>query len=250
MLRPDIGPSWHLEYKFHSFVDFCIWVLERDGLQVAPFDRHHGGDTMLQRVGLTADDWLAWMHDVVTFYQQAMQALHQLSWQAMTRWKQSLEEQGGFHWHAQAEPLPSEWTASLAQSLRSASGPSVYDQRLLMTRLFENPPPALWHGNADVSHRLYDLWEHYGSRGKQWTDHLLMQWMVDGTEEQLQKDLLPYHARLEMLNICFAKYSQEVDYLIPPVSVIMTLADGQLDGDTFRLRVLRAAEELAMGTAS
>jgi hypothetical protein len=41
------------------------------------------------------------------------------------------------------------------------------------------------------------------------------------------------------------EYPQEVYYLVPPVSVIMTVVNGHLDGETFRTYTLRAAEELA-----
>jgi len=66
----------------------------------------------------------------------------------------------------------------------------------------------------------------------------------DGTAHQLWADLEPYRTRLDSLYIHFVAYSQPVDYLVPPVSIIFAVANGQLDGPTFRKRVLRAAEGL------
>ncbi len=61
----------------------------------------------------------------------------------------------------------------------------------------------------------------------------------DGTSNRLWDDLQPYHTRLEALTIHFVEYPQEVDYLVPPVSVIMAVANGQLDGEAFRARAFR-----------
>jgi hypothetical protein len=34
---------WYCSYRFNMSVDFCIWVLESDGLRVLPFDQHPSG---------------------------------------------------------------------------------------------------------------------------------------------------------------------------------------------------------------
>ena len=46
-------------------INFCVWVLQRDGLAVPPFDRHPPGDGSLQAVGLDAERWLSWFTETV-----------------------------------------------------------------------------------------------------------------------------------------------------------------------------------------
>lgn len=68
--------------------------------------------------------------------------------------------------------------------------------------------------------------------------------------KRLWDDLKPYHTRLETLAIHLVEYPQEVYYPVPPVSVIMTVVNGHLGGETFRTLVLRAAEELVRSNPS
>lgn len=50
-LTTGIGPA----------IDFCVWVLEQDGLRVPPFDQHPDGDGSLRSRGMTAEAWRAWI---------------------------------------------------------------------------------------------------------------------------------------------------------------------------------------------
>jgi hypothetical protein len=49
--------AWKIVIGFHPSVDFCVWLLEADGLRVSPFDLHDEQDGPLQRVGLDAGTW-------------------------------------------------------------------------------------------------------------------------------------------------------------------------------------------------
>lgn len=57
---------------FYPQVDFCIWVLEQDGLQVPPFDCHPAGDGRLQARGMDADAWRLWGKRIVLLLDQRM----------------------------------------------------------------------------------------------------------------------------------------------------------------------------------
>ena len=46
-------------------IDFCVWVLEVDGLRIPPFDKHQGGNKLLQAEGFNADTWREWISRVV-----------------------------------------------------------------------------------------------------------------------------------------------------------------------------------------
>lgn len=59
--------QWHWQVTMSLPVDFAVWVLERDGLQVAPFDQHPEilGNRLLRDTGFTADDWQVWFNHLV-----------------------------------------------------------------------------------------------------------------------------------------------------------------------------------------
>ncbi len=65
MVEEGTEASWFVTHEFNMMVDFCVWVLERDGLTVAPFDRYAGGTGEARTQGLDADKWRAWLTAVV-----------------------------------------------------------------------------------------------------------------------------------------------------------------------------------------
>ncbi|GAQ00062.1 hypothetical protein [Leptolyngbya sp. NIES-2104] len=52
-----LNPLFFLSLGMGAVIDFCVWVLEKDGLQVPPFDRHPDGDGSLSSRGLMAEAW-------------------------------------------------------------------------------------------------------------------------------------------------------------------------------------------------
>lgn len=61
---------WSFGYSFSMQVDFCIWVLESDGLHVSPFDLHPDGDGKLRAQGLDAVSWRSWVKNIVALEQE------------------------------------------------------------------------------------------------------------------------------------------------------------------------------------
>ena len=48
-----------------SCIDFAFWVLLQDGLQVPPFDKHTGGNQILQSLGMTQESWHEWLRRIL-----------------------------------------------------------------------------------------------------------------------------------------------------------------------------------------
>jgi hypothetical protein len=59
------GNAWTVSLGPDMFLDFCVWVLECDGLRASPFEHHPDGDGSLRAAGLTAEAWRAWFDRVV-----------------------------------------------------------------------------------------------------------------------------------------------------------------------------------------
>lgn len=58
--------SGQVQFRFNTMVDFAIWLLQSDGLQVAPFDRHDEGHGLFRTMGADARSWRAWLHAIVS----------------------------------------------------------------------------------------------------------------------------------------------------------------------------------------
>lgn len=243
---------WFCDYSFNMSVDFCIWILELDGLRVPPFDHHPPGNGILQAAGLDADGWRLWLREVVNLQHQQVQAYRQPFMKLANEWWQSVQEKGGLPQDVQSETFRQHAEAFKERvTAFQQTRPDVFSP----TTLAYNPP-AVWAGNPAVGTRLAELWEQYkpiSNKRREWERDLGRRWSQargDGTSKQVWDDLEPYRTRLDSLFIHFVAYPQPVDYLVPPVSALLAVANGQLDGPTFRTRLLHAAEELATSSPS
>jgi hypothetical protein len=59
--------QWYWQLRMDLPVDFAVWVLESDGLQVPPFNKHPEilGNKILRDLGFTADRWQIWLNHLV-----------------------------------------------------------------------------------------------------------------------------------------------------------------------------------------
>lgn len=53
--------SWMFSLGGDPDINFCVWVLLRDGLHVHPFDAHQDGDGGLRAIGLSESNWREWL---------------------------------------------------------------------------------------------------------------------------------------------------------------------------------------------
>ncbi len=258
---------WFFHDCFDMMVDFCFWVLEADGLHVAPFEHHTGGDGTLQAAGLDAASWQVWMHKVIGVHSQRKCTWH----------------------YSSAQKAKDAWTSLQGETtLREESTSGAFRQALLkslqqisvdlLPAFAAQPflPPDFWNGNPKVSKRLGELWEEYTHtqnqrdvhERKSCQEHLNGEWELvsplgdphpryrrNTPEGEVQlvdlwRALEPYQAYLDGLIIYYIEYSQQIDYLVPPLSVVMTLVDGKLDYKDIIPRAVQAAETLATRTAS
>jgi hypothetical protein len=65
MLLKWLRDPWHLSMDTGGQIGFCLWALQRDGLKVAPYDRHPDGDRSLRTIGMTEASWRDWHHRVL-----------------------------------------------------------------------------------------------------------------------------------------------------------------------------------------
>lgn len=235
---------WFCSSSTDREADFCIWVLEIDGLRVPPFEHHSDGDGSLRAAGLDEGSWHAWVREMLRRRDQHAYTSQKFSIQATNNAYRDLLAQGGLPNDPQSEAARQylqthqQEFMQLIMQARQARPDLLFPERII--------PPELWSGNPEIGKRLNELWEQYeGTSAKQ-----RFAWERDFHRNHrgstnLWHDLAPYHTRLDSLLIHFVEYSQEVLYPVPPRSVIMTVVNGHLDDEDFRTRSLQAAESLS-----
>jgi hypothetical protein len=225
--------SWHYRQGFDPTVDFCLWVLQVDGLHVPPFDQHPDGDGSLRALGMTEDSWQTWF------------------WRALdpTQREHDVEQLRQLY---------------LATYLNISHEPDVehLKQRYQAERLKISidpplpPPPAFyhyqasWRGSSAVKNRLIELEEHYKQgaiKRREWSADVerALHREEQKAATRLYDELQPYHHRIPPLNICLAAYERPLDYLVSPATLLITIQEGQPGLQEFRERTLAAVAELA-----
>jgi hypothetical protein len=197
--------TWRVHYGFNAMVDFCVWVLETDGLCLAPFDRHTQGSSLLRAMGVDPEHWRAWLHAIVG---------------------------------AQTE------RADLAGSLsRSSQYPSLAAQSVARAPRRFNPP-ALWPGHPNVRPWLEELWEQYGPIALERRGEVAMV-ECSLVERWLQEALSDLDDRPEQLHIHLVRYPALLAYPVPPDAVIVGLDSCRDDPAALLSAVHAAVQALA-----
>lgn len=242
MFRIGTENPWFCSYGFDMLADFCLWVLEVDGLHVPPFEHHSGRSGALQTLGLNADNWSTWMRKVIGTHDLQQHKARRQSAQLTNRIWKEMQAKGGLP----GTPGSEEHTQALHNFNRQVAAAKQAQSHVFFPRPVE--PAELWSGEVAISQQLAEMWKEYGpvsNMRRTWEGKLQAERSHDPSHN-LWNDLKPYHERLEDLIIHFVEYSQPIAYPIAPLSVVMTIVDGQLDYETLRLRALQAAEELAI----
>jgi hypothetical protein len=225
--------SWSYSQGSHPTVDFCLWVLEVDGLHVPPFDQHPDGDGSLRALGLTEDSWQTWFLRVLDPVQR----------------KRDEEELRQLHMaeylKVSGEPDMEHLTRRMqAEQLKISTEPPL-------------PPPskmypfqASWKGSVAIKNKLIELEEQFVQADEQrnrWRKEVerALHLAERKAATRLYDELKPYHNRIPPLNICFVAYESPLDYLVTPATLLITAQEGQPGPQEFRERVIAAVEELA-----
>lgn len=117
--------------------------------------------------------------------------------------------------------------------------------------LLKQTPPDAWMGDPRIGAMLAELWPRYrylsaGSRGGEarppTSDSAKRE---RATSRRMWRDLAPYRSRLDTLHVYAVDYPASVQYLVPPVSVIVDGARDLQTHPTMQRDIVRAARQLA-----
>lgn len=255
------GKPWSLFCSFNIMVDFCVWVLEIDGLQVPPFSRHSDGNGMLRARGMDSESWRAWIEKTVLLLDQrlnwrveepqAKMAETLASFERMTSISSTDNPTPGFS-SSSSEPV---LHASIEQQMAwqdqqywdaVSAVQQAYGEFVPLT-VRDGEPADMWEGEPAVRECLKELWQRYtaAQQGHDSKWHRREAERIAVPIDELWDSLHPYRSRLAALHLYQVAYPEPVAYLVPPVSAILSVSAGASDNDSvFRQQVLNAAESL------
>lgn len=262
----DLSKGVHAAIAVGDAIDFCVWVLEQDGLRVSPFDQHPDGDGSLRARGMTAETWLDWTKKtallldqrlceqpdvierragVIEQYEQCKAlstAQEPHAFLPQFEHAQLLEQFDRQHqWQlAQREKI----AAIVKQVYGEATPPDAWDDEI-----------AVWNGNPAVAERLYELQQAYPfqEREQLWLDFNVgadgriggpIEVIVDlGTAyEWVQSELAEYDGA----EIHLVAYPYPVEMAMLPGALVLSQSSERRNQQLFDDRVKKAIHQLIL----
>jgi hypothetical protein len=210
MFRADSDDRWHWSADVSPPLDFCVRALRRDGLTLAPFDRHVDGDGSLRERGLDPETWRAWVGAVMAGHVRMTDQLRD----------------------------------SFAPGRPAADRSAIAEAAEGLRR-----PAALCPGAPALRARLDAWWADYEPEGNRWKRAMTLEQHRDrldpAPQRWLWQALLPLHGRLDTITVFLVDYPSPALLVVPPVACLIATDPSDVDGWGYARIVLRAAGQLA-----
>jgi hypothetical protein len=208
VFRSDSSDRWYWSADVFLPLAFCVWVLGRDGLVVPPFDQHPDGDHGLQERGLDPQSWREWVTALIA----ARARMHELA-------RATFADPGS--------PSDRHALAVLGEALHR--------------------PSVACPGSDELRTHLDDLWADYEPAGNAWKRAMTIgRGPLGGAAVGgLWQALLPFHQRLETLEVFLVDYVRPAVMPLPPVTCLISTGADEPREQVFARMVLQGAEELA-----
>ncbi len=252
-------PQWVIHSGFSSFVDFCIWVLETDGLKVPLFDLHKQGNRKLQDKGMNAESWSNWFLRVVLLEDQRLNwyrtALpprvdNYFDYEQIAAIAQTVDP------NLPLEMLDTDSFA--AQDAQYRNWEQLHYQQAVTAarQIFgevEVPPRAttpaeLWQGEIAARDLLREMWTFYYSKVFSSREQQLAnndpEYFSSSLFDRVYKRVNPPAKEIAALELYFVAYSAPVEQLIPPASVILSIPKRTRNQPLLVDRIVDTAERL------
>lgn len=199
-------------------VDFCVWVLQVDGLRASPFLNHNGGDCSLQAAGLTADAWHRWLGRIIEAEVQYKTRVYRL-----------------FEGHS--------------TSANSLLTPADVRKAMLREADEHRRPVEVCDGGPAVAARLRQLAPLF-KESSEWQvgrEHAVRTPSAADVVKQRERWMAiePYLRRIGRMHVFPAVYPTATYLTFPPVATLVTTSSGDPHSDEAASMILAAARELA-----
>ena len=261
----ELPQTWSFSISYNDCLDFVVWVLEADGLQVPPFDQHPEGSQCLQASGLTAQAWQTWLTNTVQhlhygdlLLQHEQRAPLRQAWQAQVKQAAvTLAQQQQLDPTVVEARLERHFARQAAiQQTALAAARQIYGETT-PPDVRRDKPPSVWVGAPAVADPLRELWSDFRAltqpRARSWD------WLMNVESEDYEPErpptgeqrtdlwtrLHPYQAHLKGFKIELIAYPAAVTYLVPPFSLLLSAPPACRTRQRFEERVVQAVAQLA-----
>lgn len=201
----------NLYLSFNRDLDFCVWVLTIDGLQVPPFDQHGTGNGCLRKLGLTAAQWREWVSRVVCWNDP------RLVWCDGTA---DLNVTSQIEWNDQSAVESFEATHDqYVQEQYQAAVTLLPDD---LSLLQSGAALDLWNGSEAMRYQLNELWREYE---RQHQESSTMDLILQQDYHPLLAQLQGLQPKLPILDLYVVHYAAMVSYPISPVAGVISIPE-------------------------
>ena len=251
----DSSP-WVSTIDFNRALDFCVWILELDGMQVYPFDRHPDGDRSLRALGLDADDWSRLARAVA-------EALERRAVFQRGRGEVFEDVEARYEPHLQRSLQEIETRDLLGRTVVLLKG-AVLVGRLIRTGRAETRrfgdvgyphPPSFWSGAPVLRERLGELWIEYrkryvASRRSYWKSYGVLKFMLSSRFQALNHAVEQRHPTPSPpITVCFVNYPGSVVWPLSGSTVLICTRNWRANAPAFEDVVWGAVDSLEARTS-
>lgn len=232
---------------FNRKLNFCVWVLRKDGLQVAPFDAHPDGDHRLQALGLDAEQWLRWVSRVAATQDRRLFPLPPIAdphhtEELVARELADLEvaiQQAAEHGFACTERDREILRRNRIELVNyRVNGHLQALQHLPQGVSRSMTPIELWDGSVELKERLQELWDEYQQDDLEFNGHGFSpsNAVMSDDESLLQQSLKAEDMmqKLPALDLCLVSYPAYRSLFCPLTVVIAGIPIDNPSVDLYR----------------
>lgn len=232
---------WNFELNNSPRIDFCLWILQSDGLQVYPFDSHSGGNQELQKIGLNARDWLQWFIKVIrtqdprllgcSSVEEKQKRFEQIQVDDQIFYQESKGLSLSFrNRHLDKDSRRTELETKLNKSLENYRMAAQHAEPFCRYCY----PPQIWKGNPEVGLLLQRLWKEYQASyraidsskranklGLQTTlEYIIGEIVCHSARRRFLKQIQSHVHETPYLKIIQIYYPDPLTLLLPPYSIV------------------------------
>lgn len=237
----NLTTTGHIRIGSSSSIDFAFWVLLVDGLHVHPFDKHSGGNRILQNQGLNAQLWHDWLRLILIHHDNRLfwhvPNIHDAAQASVKSFQELLELNSQIHnvacnqeWLSEQQQYYLEQFSQQEQSYQEALADYL---DLDINSVKESNPPQLWVGEQAILEMLIQFWDEYQTLkcSNSFINNILQTprlWSIESN--------LPINKYRE---VYLVDYPFEVEMFVEPIFCIVTVPNIQINQEKLESRMER-----------
>ncbi|MFN6566197.1 hypothetical protein [Dendronalium sp. ChiSLP03b] len=221
----------HIRIGSSSLVDFAFWVLLQDGLHVPLFDKHTGGDQILQHYGMNAQSWHNWLKLILVRHDNRLiwhvPDINTASEKNVQSFQEILDINNQINnvvcnesWHDSQKQLYLQELTEQEQGYQSALADYP---GLDFNFIIASNPPQLWQDEKGIREIITQLWHEY--QPLKYSNQFLSEILI--TPKSWQVELTPPTNKYR--EIYLVDYPYEVEMFVSPIFCIVSIPNRPIE---------------------